>query len=85
MFKVHPDYLHKILLVRQISRSFDRAAVVCFGRKEVRPVTKEYLLLFNAITDAAERLEQLREQLLAVQCAAEELYITREDPPAPAE
>lgn len=48
-------------------------------------MTKEYLLLFNAITDAAERLEQLRDQLMAAQCAAEELYITREDPPAPAE
>ena len=48
-------------------------------------MTKEYLLLFRAVTDAIAALDRLREQLMAAQCAAEELYITREDSPAPAE
>lgn len=39
-------------------------------------VTKEYLLLFNAITDAEETLQQLRSNLIAVQQKAEELYVT---------
>lgn len=38
-------------------------------------VTREYVLLFNAITDAEDTLRQLRERLLLVQCQAEELYI----------
>ena len=42
-------------------------------------VTKEYLLLFNAITDAEETLQQLRSNLIAVQQEAEELYIKAAD------
>ena len=42
-------------------------------------VTKEYLLLFNAITDAEEALQQLRSNLIAVQQEAEELYIKAAD------
>lgn len=42
-------------------------------------LTKEYLLLFNAISDAETTLCQLRERLLLVQCQAEELYIGREE------
>lgn len=38
-------------------------------------LTKEYLLLFNAITDAEIILNTLREDLIAVQQQAEELYL----------
>ena len=38
-------------------------------------ITKEYLLLFNAITDAEETLRQLRERLIFVQRQAEEIYM----------
>lgn len=38
-------------------------------------ISKEYALLFNAITDAEATLRQLRERLLLVQCQAEELYM----------
>ena len=38
-------------------------------------LTKEYALLFNAITDAEEVLQRLREELIAVQRQAEELFL----------
>lgn len=38
-------------------------------------ISREYVLLFNAITDAENTLRQLRERLLRVQCQAEELYM----------
>ena len=41
----------------------------------MNPISKEYLLLFNAITNAEETLRQLREGLLDVQRQAEELYL----------
>lgn len=40
-------------------------------------LTKEYLLLFNAITSAEEALEVLRLRLIEAQRQAEELYISR--------
>lgn len=48
-------------------------------------IPKEYLLLFNAVTDAERTLFQLRETLLEVQQQAEELFLEDEagdDPPA---
>lgn len=39
-------------------------------------LTKEYLLLFNALTDTEETLRQLREDLIAVQRQAEELFLS---------
>lgn len=42
-------------------------------------ITKEYLMLFNAITDTEKVLESLRLKLIAVQQAAEETYISRTD------
>ena len=42
-------------------------------------ISKEYLLLFNAITDAEEALGQLRETLMFVQRQAEELYLQDEE------
>ena len=41
-------------------------------------ITKEYLLLFNTITDLTETLERLRQELLAVQRQAEELFLNEE-------
>ena len=38
-------------------------------------LTKEYLLLFNALTDTEETLRQLREDLMAIQRQAEELFL----------
>ena len=45
-------------------------------------LTEEYLLLFNAITDAEQSLDRLREALVYAQRQAEELYLRRTDPPA---
>lgn len=42
-------------------------------------ITKEYLVLFNAITDIEKALESLRMQLITAQQLAEELYISRND------
>ena len=38
-------------------------------------ISKEYLLLFNAVTDTEKTLAQLREALLEVQQQAEELFL----------
>ena len=38
-------------------------------------ISKEYLLLFNAITDTAEALQALQLQLLAAQMRAETLFL----------
>lgn len=38
-------------------------------------ISKEYLLLFNAITDTAEALQALQLQLLAAQMRAESLFL----------
>ena len=40
-------------------------------------IPKEYLLLFNALTDAEHTLSQLRETLLEAQRQAEELYVEK--------
>ena len=47
---------------------------------QMRTISKEYLLLFNAVTDAEESLRQLRETLVAVQQQAEELFMEETDP-----
>lgn len=48
-------------------------------------ISKEYLLLFNAVTDAERALSQLRETLLEAQCQAEELFLEQEAEGGPAE
>lgn len=48
----------------------------------MKTISKEYLLLFNAMTDAEEALCQLRERLIDIQRQAEELYLEEEDAPA---
>ena len=45
----------------------------------MKTISKEYLLLFNAITDAEETLCQLRERLINIQRQAEELYLAEAD------
>ena len=44
----------------------------------MEPITKEYLLLFNTITNMEQTLETLRRELIDVQRQAEELYLDRE-------
>jgi len=41
-------------------------------------LSKEYLLLFNAISDAEKTLETLKERLIKAQIAAEEIYISED-------
>lgn len=48
----------------------------------MKTISREYLLLFNAMTDAEETLRQLRERLINIQRQAEELYLEEEDTPA---
>ena len=48
----------------------------------MKTISKEYLFLFNAITDAEETLCQLRERLINIQRQAEELYLEETDGPA---
>ena len=48
-------------------------------------LSKEYLLLFNAVTDTERALSQLREARLEAQRQAEELFLedeSKDDPPA---
>lgn len=42
-------------------------------------MTKEYLLLFNAVTDAIKALQNLQITLMTVQQQAEDLYLERTD------
>lgn len=46
----------------------------------MKSIPKEYLVLFNAITDAEETLGQLRTRLMEVQQQAEELFLAEETP-----
>ena len=41
-------------------------------------ISKEYSLLFNAVTDAEETLAQLRQMHIDAQRRAEELYLEQE-------
>ena len=41
----------------------------------MKSIPKEYLLLFNAITDTEEMLLQLRESLISVQRQAGEVFL----------
>lgn len=45
----------------------------------MKSLPKEYLLLFNAITDTEEMLSQLRESLIAVQRQAEDLFLEEQE------
>ena len=43
-------------------------------------ITEEYLILFRAISQAEQALEELRSRLMDAQRLAEEVYISREEP-----
>ena len=45
----------------------------------MQKVSKEYLLLFNTITDAEESLRRLQARLIDVHQKAEELFITDDE------
>jgi hypothetical protein len=47
----------------------------------MQKLTKEYLLLFNAITQAQQTLLALRDDLITVQQQAEEYYLEPSEPP----
>ena len=60
--------------------------ILCRIRKDgyqMLNIPREYLLLFNAITDAEESLRRLQLSLIEAQRRAEELFIENEDAPAP--
>lgn len=46
----------------------------------MQTITKEYLLLFNAITTATQALQQLQQQLITAQQLAEDIYLQEEAP-----
>ena len=46
----------------------------------MKTISREYLLLFNAMTDVEESLRQLREGLMDIQRQAEELFLEETDP-----
>lgn len=46
----------------------------------MKDISKEYLLLFNTITDTEEILRQLRAKLVAAQQQAERLFLEETDP-----
>ena len=45
---------------------------------KILEISKEYLLLFNALTDAEADLTRLRTELLLAQQRAEELFLSAE-------
>ena len=45
---------------------------------KILEISKEYLLLFNALTDAEAALTRLRTELLLAQQRAEELFLSAE-------
>lgn len=48
-------------------------------------ISKEYLLLFNTLTDTERALSQLRESLLEAQRQAEELFLEKDPAESPPE
>lgn len=46
---------------------------------KMQNLSKEYVLLFNAITNVEQSLMDLRDQLIAVQREAEDLYLSSMD------
>jgi hypothetical protein len=54
-------------------------STLCYSaaQKVVMPMTKEYLLLFNAVTDAIKALQDLQLALMTAQQTAEELFLER--------
>ena len=53
------------------------------GLYVMNSLNKEYLFLFNALTDAEEALQQLCRELMAAQQQAEELFLEEPAESAP--
>ena len=45
----------------------------------MKSISKEYLLLFNAISDTEAALQRLRDDLMSVQQQAESLFLSEEE------
>ena len=75
---------HQYLVESEEPRAQDDAPLLQKGRMTMEPISKEYLLLFNAITDAQESLERIRTELLCAQQRAEELYLAQDEHREPA-
>jgi hypothetical protein len=66
--------IYRILCMILLEASY----ILCFvkkGRAAMTVISKEYLLLFNIVTDTEKSLAQLRETLLEAQRQAEELFL----------
>lgn len=70
---------HQYLVEPERLRTQDDALPSQKGRTNMEPISKEYLLLFNAITDAQESLDRIRAELLCAQQRAEELYLAHSE------
>lgn len=46
---------------------------------EMSNITQEYLVLFRAVTEAEQALEELRNRMIEAQQLAEEIYISRDE------
>lgn len=75
---------HQYLVEPEELRAQDDAPPLQKGRTAMEPISKEYLLLFNAITDAQESLDRIRAELLSAQQRAEELYLAQAEHREPA-
>ena len=84
------EFFAKPWVSRQIQTEFRPAFVYDKGSPQIlwrfrkdeyqmQKVSKEYLLLFNAITDAEESLRRLQARLIDAQQKAEELFITDDE------
>jgi hypothetical protein len=49
------------------------------GRNYMSHISKEYVLLFNIISDTAQALRQLQDALVLAQQQAEELFMNEQD------
>ena len=49
----------------------------------MQDISQEYIILFNAITDAEKDLRRLREKLMLAQQLAEEAYIAHPEEETP--
>ena len=51
-----------------------------YGKEMIKiELSKEYILLFNTLTDTAQALARLRTELMLAQQQAEELFLSAED------
>ena len=70
--QIQTDFLRSFVYDRE---NFHKMWKFSKDEYHMQKVSKDYLLLFNAITDAEESLCRLRASLMEAQRKAEELYI----------